>query len=210
MNVPTRRFVIAAALSAVAVLGGVGAAPAPAPAPSPTADMSLGSAKAKVTVTEYASLSCSHCAAFHNTVYPAFKKKYVDTGKVRYVLREVLTEPRDFAAVGYLTARCAGPAKYFDVVGEIFRSHPELVKTGDARTVLLRAAALGGMDEDKLNACITNQANVDALNARVEKAVAEGDISGTPTFFVNGKKVAEGEVTLAELDAAIAAAARQK
>lgn len=203
MRFPTRRFTIAATLGALAFVGGVGAAPLDA------TDMSLGNAKAKVTVTEYASLSCGHCAAFHNEVFPAFKKKYVDTGKVRYVFREVLTEPRDFAAVGYITARCAGPTKYFEVVGEIFRSHPELAKTGDARTVLLRAAAIGGLTETQLQACIADQANVDALNARVEKAVKEGDISGTPTFFVNGKKVGEGELSLAQLDAAIAAAGKK-
>jgi protein-disulfide isomerase len=203
MSPPTRRLAIAAAFSVLAFAGGVGAAPAA------DGDMSLGPPNAKVTVTEYASLSCSHCAAFHNEVFPAFKKKYVDTGKVRYVLREVLTEPRDFAAVGYMTARCAGPDKYFAVVGEIFRSHPELAKTGDARTVLLRAAALGGLSEQQLQACIADQANVDALNARVRKAVTEGDISGTPTFFVNGKKIGEGEMTLAQLDAAIAAAGKK-
>lgn len=203
MRFPTRRFAMAAVLGALALAGAVGAAPVA------DDDMSLGNAKAKITVTEYASLSCSHCAAFHNEVFPAFKKKYVDTGKVRYVLREVLTPPQDFAAVGYLTARCAGSAKYFEVVGEIFRSHPELAKTGDARAVLLRAAALGGLDEQKLQVCISDQANVDALNTRVQKAVAEGDISGTPTFFVNGKKVGEGEMSLAQLDAAIAAAGKK-
>lgn len=196
---PTRRAAIAAALSVLAFAPAAGAA---------DGGMSLGNPKAKVVVTEYASISCSHCAAFHNEVFPAFKKKYVDTGKVRYVLREILTEPADFAAAGFLTARCAPPDKYFDVVGEIFRSHPELARTGDARAVLLRAGALGGLSEAQIAACFNDPAKREALNARVRAAAEEGDISATPTFFVNGKKVAEGGMTLAQLDAAIAAAGK--
>ncbi len=199
---PTRRLAIVATLGAMAFAGTAGAAPA-------MAEKSLGNPKAKVVVTEYASLSCGHCAAFHNEVFPAFKKKYVDTGKVRYVLREILTDPVDFAVAGFLTARCAAPDKYFAVVGEIFRSHPDLVKTGDARAVLLRAGALGGLDEAKIAACLNDPQGRQALEARVEAGAKEGDVSSTPTFAVNGKKVSEGPMTLAQLDAAIAAALKK-
>ena len=72
-------------------------------------DMTLGSPKAKVTVIEYASLACSHCAHFNNEVFPEFKAKYIDTGKVRYVYREFYTPPVEVAAAGALIARCAGP-----------------------------------------------------------------------------------------------------
>lgn len=199
----TRRIAIAAALGALAFAGSTGAAPVPGP------EKSLGNPKARIVVTEYASLSCGHCADFHNQVFPAFKKKYVDTGKVRYVLREILTEPADFAAAGFMTARCSAPDKYFAVVGEIFRSHPELVKTGDARAVLLRAGAIGGLDEAKIAACINDDAGRQALEARVEAGAEEGGVTGTPTFVINGKKVADGPMTLAELDAAIAAARKK-
>lgn len=197
----TRRVAIAAAFGALAFAGAAGAARA-------AGEKSLGNPKAKIVVTEYASLSCSHCAAFHNEVFPAFKKKYVDTGKVRYVLKEILTEPADFAAAGFLTARCSAPDKYFAVVGEIFRSHPELVKTGDARAVLLRAGAIGGLDEAKIAACINDTAARQALEARVEAGAQEADIKGTPTFVINGRKVSDHAMTLAELDAAIAAAGK--
>src|SRR5579871_3142309 len=92
--------------------------PALADAPVVTAqpdDMTLGSPKAKVTVIEYASASCPHCARFNNEVFPAFKAKYVDTGRVFYVFREFLTEPASLAAAAFLTARCAGKGKYFGV-----------------------------------------------------------------------------------------------
>jgi len=112
-----RRLVLIAALALAA--GPVGAAPA-----KPPADYSLGSPKAKVQVVEYASLSCPHCAKFNEEVFPAFKAKYVDTGQVRYTLREMLTPPAEVAAAGFLLARCAGPAKYFGVVDAVFRSQP--------------------------------------------------------------------------------------
>src|SRR5688572_8278560 len=82
-------------------------------------DMVMGKADAPVTVIEYASVTCSHCANFNATVFPAFKAKYVDTGQVKYVLREFLTPPVPIAAAGFLIARCAGPDKYFGVVDAI-------------------------------------------------------------------------------------------
>src|SRR5690606_7904485 len=79
-------------------------------------DMAIGPAKAKVTVIEYASVTCSHCADWSTNVFPAFKQKFVDTGRVRFVLRELPTQPPELATAGFLVARCAGPAKYFTVV----------------------------------------------------------------------------------------------
>src|SRR5665213_1004091 len=83
-------------------------------------DMALGSLRAPVTVIEYASVGCPHCAVWARTVFPAFKKKYINTGKVRFVFREMLTGDPALAAAGFLVARCAAPAKYFQVVDAIF------------------------------------------------------------------------------------------
>src|ERR1700761_6445601 len=85
-------------------------------------DMSLGNPKAKVQVIEYASMACPHCGHFNETIFAPFKAKWVDTGKVRYTLREMLTEPVNVAAAGFMIARCAGPQKYFTVVDQVFRS----------------------------------------------------------------------------------------
>ena len=168
-------------------------------------DFALGNPKAKVTVVEYASLSCSHCAHFNADVFPAFKAKYIDTGKVRYVFREILTEPVQLAAAGFLTARCAGKENYFKVVDGVFRSQSEIFTTRDIRAPLVRVAKSVGMDEDAFMACLSDQKALKAMNDRVERFSNEANISGTPTFVINSKKL-EGGFTLDRLDAAIAEA----
>jgi protein-disulfide isomerase len=209
---PTRRLalVVALVLGAAAVLPAAARTPdraqakaAAGKAVAASADMSLGSPRAKVQVIEYASLSCPHCARFNNEVFPAFKAKYVDTGQVRYTLRELLTPPAEVAAYGFLMARCAGPKSYFKVVDEVFKSQPRWAD-GQIEPIFLQIAKDNGLSKEQLNACITSKANQAALRARVEAAVNAG-VNSTPTFIINGKKH-EGEMTLEELDAAIAEA----
>ena len=113
-------------------------------------DMAMGSPKAKVTVIEYASVACPHCAAFNNDVFPAFKAKYIDTGKVRYIEREALTGDPTIAAAGFLTARCAGKDKYFQVVDAVYHSQGEMAQTGDPHAVLLQIARSAGMTDADL------------------------------------------------------------
>lgn len=202
----SRRLLIATAIVGGLALAGCskgGGASGPS-----AGDMTLGDAKAKVKVVEYASASCSHCAKFNNEVFPAFKAKYIDTGKVHYTLKEFLTPPEQVATAGFLVARCAGKDKYFTVLDAVYKNQMEMFQTGDFRGGLLRIAQSAGMTEDQFNACLNNEAEIKALNARVEKAVKEDKITGTPTFVVNGKKVGEGEVSLAQLDAAIAEASK--
>jgi protein-disulfide isomerase len=172
-------------------------------------DMSLGNPNAKVTVVEYASASCIHCGRWNNEVFPDFKKKYIDTGRVNYVYREFLTEPVQVASAAFLMARCAGKDKYFSVLDSVYRSQEEMFTTGDYRGVLLRVAQSAGMDEAQFTACVTDEKALKALNARVEKYQADAKITGTPTFIINGKKAGGddgGEQSMAQLDAAIAAA----
>jgi protein-disulfide isomerase len=167
-------------------------------------DMSLGNPQAKVTVVEYASASCPHCAEFNNDTFPAFKTKYIDSGKIHYVFREFLTPPVEVAASGFLIARCAGKDKYFSVLDAIYRGQQAMYASGDYRGSLLRIAESAGMTEAQFNACTTDDAALKALNDRVEQANKDG-ITGTPTFVVNGSKM-DGSPTLANLDTAIAAA----
>jgi protein-disulfide isomerase len=171
------------------------------------ADMSMGSPTAKVTVIEYASASCPHCARWNNDVFPQFKAKYVDTGKVRYVYREFLTPPIEVASAGFLLARCAGKDKYFPVLDAIYRNQAQMYESGDIRGGLLRIAQSMGMNEKQFNDCITNDDSLKALNDRVEKAQKEAKITGTPTFFYNGDRYDKGEMSMAEIDAAYAKAA---
>ncbi len=199
----TRRAALAlAAGSGFAFAAPVAAAPAAADA------MMLGKAAAPVTLIEYASVTCSHCAAWDREVFPAFKKKYVDTGLVRYELRELTTPPARLASAGFLLARCAGPAKYFDVVHSLFRTQEELFRTRDARAWLLGAARVGGVTEAQAEQCISDQSALAALNERVDRHLAAG-VRVTPTFVIGDTKL-ENEQTLAQLDAVIQPLLRKK
>lgn len=187
----TRRFLLAAGLAVAAALPGAASAA--------DGDMSLGNAKAKVTVIEYASVTCSHCAHWQEEVFPAFKAKYVDTGKVRYVLRELPTPPHELATAGFMAARCAGADRYFTVVDTLLRTQAKLMVRGGYVGWLKDAS---GLTDEQLRACVVNQPGIDASNARAAANAAEFAVDGTPTFVVNGRKL-DGIPTLADLDAAI-------
>jgi protein-disulfide isomerase len=168
-------------------------------------EMTMGKADAKVTVIEYASASCGHCATFHAEVFPAFKTKYVDTGRVKYVFREFITPPAELAAAGFLTARCGGKDKYFSVLDGVFRSQEEIFRTGDMRSPLVRVAKSAGLTEEQFMACVSDEKALKALATRVEKFAKQDNITGTPTFLINGEKL-DGEQTITAFDKAIAAA----
>ena len=161
----------------------------------------MGSPAAKVTVVEYASASCPHCARFNNEALQAFKKKYVDTGKVRYVYREFLTDPIPFAATGFLLARCDGGSKYFTILDAIYKQQEDIYKSGDYIGGLKKIAAKNGIGDKQFADCTSDTNALNALNARVQAADRAG-ISGTPTFVV-GDKTLNGEQTLDSLSAAI-------
>jgi protein-disulfide isomerase len=202
-----RRSLAATALLAALALGGCGKHVSDSAAVVQADDMSLGDPHAKVQVVEYASASCPHCARFAIDIFPTFKARYVDTGKVRYTLKEYLTDPQALAAAGFLLARCAGKDRYFAVLDAYFRSQDEMVQTGDVRAVLTRIAkSPGGLSEAQLDACMKDLAAEKALAARAERHLHADRITSTPTFVINGRRV-EGEMTMPELDAAIAQAA---
>ncbi len=167
--------------------------------------MSLGNPRAPVTVVEYASVGCPHCGVWAREVFPAFEKKYVDTGKVRFVLREMLTGDPTLAAAGFLLARCAGPARYFQVVDAVFDAQPRIALDGAAQPSLLRIAKQEGMTEAQFNACISDPTALKALQDRSDSYAEADKVNGTPTFIV-GDRMMEGDQTLEALDAAIAAA----
>lgn len=203
MDAPTRRAVI---LTASAAAAGV-AAPAWAQYKAAPGDMTLGSPKARVQVVEYLSLSCPHCAHFHETVFPAFKTKYIDSGRVRFTVRELLTAPAQVAAAGFLMARCKGDAaSYFKIVDEVFRSQPRW-QAGSIKPIFLEIARNNGLTEAQFEACVTDEKGQTALDQRLEYATGTDKVTGTPTFFVNGVMLPNAQVpTLADLDAAIAKA----
>lgn len=180
-----RKLAGAAALGVVLTLAacsGKDAAPA-------EGDMALGAPEgAKVTVVEYASVTCSGCAAWNEEVWPQFKAKYVDTGKVRYVFREYPTPPADVAVAGFLVARCAGEDKYFHVIDQIMRSLPEMHSGTPPRDILLRTAREAGLSEAQFQTCVANPEAVAAMEQRIKAAQSAG-VTGTPTFMINGETV---------------------
>ena len=190
------------ALAAALILG-AGAAWAGA-VKAPTGDMSLGNPKARIQVTEYASMSCPHCAHFNADVFPELKRKYIDTGKVHYTLKEFLTPPEQVAATGFILARCGGAAKYFPMVDGVFRSQSQWTQ-GNIFPVLLGVAQANGMTEDQVKACMADTDALKALNDRVQAAVEKDHIESTPTLVVNGKAIPnDTEVTVEILEKAIA------
>ena len=186
-----RAALTAAALAAMATVAGCTAKSGGAA----DGDMAMGAgADAKVTVVEYASVTCGHCAVWNEEVWPEFKTRYVDTKKVRYVFREFPTPPQDIAVAGFLIARCAGPDKYFDVVHDIMASQKEWMAGVAPRTTIFRAAAAAGLSQEQTEACIRDKAAIEEMSNRIKAGIDAG-VTGTPTFIVNGTKVADSSLS---------------
>jgi protein-disulfide isomerase len=160
----------------------------------------LGSADAKVTVIEYASPTCPHCARFSNDVYPLFKTEYIDSGKVKFILRPFVRNLQD--AVIFLLAEAAGEEKYHQVIETYFKTQGTWGVAEKQRDALLEVAKQLGFTEETFDAALANQALFEAMKKMQEQATAEFKLEGTPTFYVNGKQLT-GEKTLEELKAAI-------
>lgn len=182
-----RAALTAAALAAMATVAGCTAKTGGAA----QGDMSMGAGEdAKVTVVEYASVTCGHCAVWNEEVWPEIKTKYVDNNKIRFVFREFPTPPQDIAVAGFLIARCAGPDKYFDVVHDIMASQKEWMAGVAPRTTLFRAAAAAGLSQEQTEACISDKAAIEEMSNRIKAGIDAG-VNSTPTFIVNGTKVAD-------------------
>ncbi|NBB52373.1 thioredoxin domain-containing protein [Rhizobium sp. CRIBSB] len=185
-----RAALTAAALASMVALTGCGGGSGGAA----EGDMALGAADgAKVTVVEYASVTCGHCALWQEQYWEQFKAKYVDTNKVRYVFREFPTPPQDIAVAGFLIARCAGEDKYFDVIHEIMASQKEWQAGVNPRDTLVRVANGAGLDQAEFNQCVTDEAAIKAMEERIRAGRSEG-VTGTPTFIVNGQRVADSSL----------------
>ena len=158
----------------------------------PLPENMLGNTNAKVTIVEYASMTCPHCAAFHATTYPELKKKYVESGLVRFVFREFPLDPR--AGAASMLARCAGPDKYFQMLEVLFKRQEQwaFVK-GSPIDELKSIARQTGMSEDAFNTCINDKKMLEALEVIRNRGSEQYGVSSTPTFFINGKKLSGGQ-----------------
>ncbi|TBW34994.1 DsbA family protein [Siculibacillus lacustris] len=167
----------------------------------PLPEMVLGSADAPVTVVEYASMTCGHCAHFAETVFPTLKSKYIDTGKVRFVFREFPLDP--IAAAVSMLVRCSPPDKFFDVLDVYFAKQREWIDPKAPVDALSRFSKQFGFTDSTFRACLGDQKTLDGLNQTRTRGADVFGIDGTPTFFVNGRKIV-GISTVEELDKALA------
>jgi protein-disulfide isomerase len=207
-----RTALMATAATAFAAAGPRFAFAQDAPKPSGTVDMKKllqpgplpeqieGSADAPITMVEYASMTCSHCAHFYQATFPAIKKNYIDTGKVRFILREFPFDPR--AAAAFMLARCMPEGKYFAMVDVLFKQQSKWAFVKDGRTALENIAKLAGFTQESFEACLTNQKLCDDINAVRERGTAEFGVDATPTFFINGKKYS-GALSVEQMSAVL-------
>jgi protein-disulfide isomerase len=164
--------------------------------PGPLGDMSIGEENASVTIIEYASMTCPHCANFHETTYPELKKKYIDTGKVRFILREFPTD--QLAAAAFMLARCGGKERYFPIVETLFQQQ----RTWAVQRPLQPLMAIGkqaGLSEAGFNECLKDQQILSGIEEVRQRAAKKFNVNSTPTFFINGKQL-RGYATLAEFE----------
>ncbi|ANH09101.1 MAG TPA: DsbA family protein [Shinella sp.] len=153
--------------------------------PGPLPERILGRDDAPVTVIEYASMTCGHCANFHLNIWPAFKAEFIDTGKVRFILREFPFDPRATAA--FMLARCTGDDRWYPTVDLLFRNQPRWARAQDGKEGFLSVLSMTGLKEADLEACLSDQALLDKVNAVAARGQELG-VDSTPTFFINGEK----------------------
>ena len=176
--------------------GGVDVPSADLLTPGPLGDEVQGAANAPVTLIEYASMTCPHCASFHETTYPEMKKKYIDTGKIRFIFREF---PLDtLAMAGSMLARCAGKEKFFPLIETLFAQQKEWV-TQKPMQPLLAIARQAGFTQQSFEECLANQQVQNGIEEGRQRAVQRLNVQSTPTFFINGK-LFRGTLTMQELD----------
>jgi protein-disulfide isomerase len=209
LMITRRAFTAALSLTGLAALAGLsplrlisyamaqGASDVAKPVSLP--DMALGPADASVTITEYASMTCPHCAAFNEAVFPKIKSAYIDSGKVRYVFREF---PLDIkAAAGSMLARCIAKedsGKYFAVIDMLFKQQNDWVTKNTTET-LTRIGKQAGLSQQAVEACLKDQALLDKIAADQKFASDVLKVNSTPTFFVNGEMI-KGETSFEEFD----------
>lgn len=153
-------------------------------------DIPMGEEDAPLTVIEYASFTCGHCANFHSENWPKLKSEYVDTGKVKFIQRDVY-----FDAVGLwagILARCGGDDKYYAVSDMLFDEQEKWVagNSGDEIAASLRKIGLkAGMSEEQMTACWDDKGQAESLIKTFQENATADKIDATPTFIIGGEKV---------------------
>lgn len=196
-----------AAAAFTAALFMASCAPAAPPAPA-SGDMSLGPANATVTMTEYLAPSCPVCKRFHDEIYKNVKAKYIDTGKVRFVLKEMPSHNPPVDVAVFLLARCAGKDKYFAVIDSAFDKQADIEaasrSAGGARPALVDLAkTVGGLSESQATTCMNDPAGMKRIINTADEDMRTKNIGGTPTVFLNDQQLGAEAFDIAALSAAI-------
>ncbi len=166
----------------------------------PLGDKVLGNTLAPVTCYEYASLTCGFCAEFHANGFKHLKEKYIDTGKVRYIMREYPTNP--LASAGFMLSHCGGEGKFYPIVDLLFAQQKTWTQTDKPVDVLLSLMKQAGFTQESFETCLKNQSIYDGVNDVRKRGTEKFKVDSTPTFFFNGRK-ATGALTASQLDAII-------
>ena len=215
MNISRRNLLIGASAVAIVAAGGAyfawnrgsgqvaGSRPAGAQLssaellqPGSLPDMVQGSQTAPVTIVEYASLTCPHCRHFEVTTYPELKKRYIDTGKVRFIFREFVLNEVDMLAVAL--ARCVSKDAYFPFVETLFEKQEQWAIQNPVAP-LLAISKQAGLTEESFRQCASNQQVIQGINAQREQASRKFGVDSTPTFFINGEK-RTGALSIEEIE----------
>jgi protein-disulfide isomerase len=199
----SRLLLILALAAAPLAAGSVPAAAVETVAPVTAQDRSIGRADAPVTVIEYASFACPACAGWHEMVYPVFRQRFVDTGRVRFVFRSLPTPPEEMSLPAHALARCSAPDRFFDVASALMRGQAAVLRGGTVDAWYAPAIAASGRTRAQIDACVGAPATRAAINRDIAGANAAG-VDHTPSFFVNGRPVADR--SLGGLEVAIQAA----
>lgn len=162
----------------------------------------MGDPNAPVLITEYASTTCGHCRAFHEQVFPELKAKYIDTGKARLAWVVMPTPPQAISLAGAAIARCAGEAKFFDVIDDLFDRQNEIIESGRNpwrfQKNMRDLGSRHGLNADQVGTCIDDAALIEITRKYVQESPAF--VTSTPTFLIGGEDV---EQTMEALSAAI-------
>ena len=190
-QITRRRFLLAStAITAMAVAGpALAVDAAELNAPPEIGEMALGAPEpAKVTIIEYASLTCPHCATFHNETLPEIKKPLIDTGKAKLIFRDY---PLDGVAVrAAAVAQCAGDERYFGVLGMLFKSQMTWARAADPIDGIKQVVRFAGMDGDAVDACMADEALIDGIVASRMRGEQEFKVNSTPSFVIDGETFA--------------------
>lgn len=213
-----RTFVLGSAIASFLVAFALSFAPPPAAAQTkPDVDIEelmktgdlpdnvIGNKDAPITIIEYSSMTCPHCAAFHKDVLPTLKTKYIETGKVKYIVREFPLD--NVAATAAMLARCVEPSKYLDFVDVLYTRQEDWAFKDQPLPELQKFARTAGFTEERFNSCVRDEKVLKHIEWVRNRGNKDFAVKATPSFFVNGKRI-KGATTIQKFEEMIAAEGR--